>query len=76
LSLKFIFIFIFKISSSHSASSRTAGSNVTKRAGRVEHNRNRTTAGHYNIKNVQTSTTRKRQHQHAGGENEEQQGQT
>jgi hypothetical protein len=28
-------------------------------------------AGHH-----QTSTTRKRQHQHAGGENEEQQGQT
>jgi hypothetical protein len=54
---------------------------VTKTAGRVEHNHNRTTAGCYNINKTKptcwwrkAATIETRQHQHAGGENEEQQG--
>jgi hypothetical protein len=34
---------------------RTAGTNVTKTAGRVEHNHNRTTAGRYNINKTTTA---------------------
>jgi hypothetical protein len=34
---------------------RTAGANVTKRAGRVERNHSRTTAGRYNINKEGTS---------------------
>jgi hypothetical protein len=34
---------------------RTAGANVTKTAGRVEHNHNRTIADHYNINKKGTS---------------------
>jgi hypothetical protein len=37
---------------------RTAGANVTKRAGRVERNHNRTAAGRYNINKEGTSGRR------------------